>query len=67
MGLATVLRVFRNSSLVTSRGEFKISRVFASRRNAKKARYRFFFTDNGILIYRRRAGKGRITYAYIGE
>jgi hypothetical protein len=23
--------------------------------------------DNGIIIYRRRAGTGRITYAYIGE
>jgi hypothetical protein len=67
MGLATVLRVFKNSSLVTSKGEIKISRVFPNQRSARKARYRFFFTDNGILIYRRRTGTGRITYAYIGE
>jgi hypothetical protein len=67
MGLATVLRVFRNSSLVTSKGEIKISRIFPSRRSAKKARYRFFFTDNGITIYRRHGKTGRITYAYIGE
>jgi hypothetical protein len=65
--LATVLKIFKNSSLITPRGEYKISRVFASRRSAKKARYRFFFTDKGILIYRRRAETGRITYAYIGE
>jgi hypothetical protein len=28
MSVITVLRVFKNSSLITERGEFKISRVF---------------------------------------
>jgi hypothetical protein len=65
--LATVLKIFKNSSIITPRGKYKISRVFPSRRSARKARYRFFFTDNGIIIYRRRAGTGRITYAYVGE
>jgi hypothetical protein len=63
----TVLKIFKNSSLITPRGEYKISRVFPSRRSARKARYRFFFTDNGIIIYRRRTGTGQIQYAYIGE
>jgi hypothetical protein len=67
MSVATVLKVFKNSSLITPRGEYKISRVFPSRRSAKKARYRFFFMDNGICIYRRRGKTGRIQYAYIGN
>jgi hypothetical protein len=67
MGLATVFRVFKNSSLLTTRGEFKISRVFPDGKSAKKAQYRFFFMDNGILIYRRRAKTGRTTYACISE
>jgi hypothetical protein len=66
MGIATVLRVFKNSSLITPQGEFKISRVFPDRKSAKKAHYRFFTVDNGIIIYRRRTGTGRIKYAYIG-
>jgi hypothetical protein len=65
--IATVLKVFKNSSIVTPQGEYKISRIFPSRRSAEKARYRFFFMDNGIRIYRRRTGTGRITYAYIGN
>jgi hypothetical protein len=67
MGLATVLKVFKKSSLITPQGEIKISRVFPSRRSAKKARYRFFFTDNGITIYYRRTRTGQITYACIGD
>jgi hypothetical protein len=66
MELASVLRVFKNSSLITEQGEYRISRVFPSRKKAKKARYRFYAVINGITIYRRRAGTGRITYAYIG-
>jgi hypothetical protein len=53
MGLATVFRVFKNSSLVTPQEEFKISRVFPDRKSAKKAQYRFFTVDNGAIIYRR--------------
>jgi hypothetical protein len=64
---ATVLKVFKNSSLITPQGEYKISRIFPSRRSAEKARYRFFFTDNGITIYRRRSKTGWIQYACIGE
>jgi hypothetical protein len=67
MGLATVFRVFKNSSLLTARGELKISRVFPDGKSAKKAQYRFFFMDKGILIYQRRSKTGRTTYAYIGE
>jgi hypothetical protein len=67
MSIATVLRVFKNSSLITEQGEFKISRVFPDRKSAKKAQYRFFAVDNGIIIYRRRTGTGRITYACIGN
>jgi hypothetical protein len=59
-------RVFKNSSLVTSRGEFQISRVFPDRTSAKKAQYRFFSIDNGIIIYSRRTGTGWMKYAYIG-
>jgi hypothetical protein len=67
MGLATIFRVFRNSSLVTARGELKISRVFPNCKSAKNAQYRFCFMDNGILIYKRRTKTGRIKYACIGE
>jgi hypothetical protein len=37
MSIATVLRVFKNSSLITEQGEFKISRVFDNGRAANKA------------------------------
>jgi hypothetical protein len=67
MGLASIFRVFKNSSIVTDRGEYTISRVFPSRKEAKKARYCFYAVINGITIYRRRAGTDRITYAYIGN
>jgi hypothetical protein len=67
MGLAIVFKVFKGSSLVTSQGEYKISRVFPSRQSARKAQYRFCAVDNGIAIYRRRAKTGRTTYACIGD
>jgi hypothetical protein len=67
MGLATVFRVFKNSSLVTSRGEFKISRVFPDSKSAIQAQYRYFFVDKGILIYRRHTKTGQIKYACIGD
>jgi hypothetical protein len=67
MGLATVFRVFKNSFLVTSRGELQISRVFPDRKSAKKAHYRFFAVDNGIIIYSRHTGTEQIKYAYIGD
>jgi hypothetical protein len=66
MSIATVLKVFRNSSLVTVQGELKISRVFPCCKSAKKARYRFFAIENGIIIYSRRTGAGLVKYAVIG-
>jgi hypothetical protein len=64
-GIVTVLRVFRNSSLVTSRGELRISRVFNSRKTARKARYHYYCTDKGISIYARRDKKGQPVFAVI--
>jgi hypothetical protein len=65
-GLASVFRVFKNSSVITEQGEYTISRVFPSRKSAEKARYRFYAVISGVTIYRRRTGTGRVTYAYIG-
>jgi hypothetical protein len=67
MSIATVLRVFKNSSLVTERGEFKISRVFDNAGVANKARYHYHCTENGIAIYTRNSGKGKSTFAVIGQ
>jgi hypothetical protein len=67
MSISTVLRVFKNSSLITAQGEYKISRVFPSRQKAKKAHYRYFGIDKGILIYSRRTRTGMIKYAVIGN
>jgi hypothetical protein len=39
MSVITVLKVFKNSSLITSQGEFKIDRVFPTGKAANKARY----------------------------
>jgi hypothetical protein len=65
MSVATVLRVFKNSSLITERGEFKISRVFDDGKAARKARYHYHCTDNGIAIYARNDKKGKPTFAVI--
>jgi hypothetical protein len=67
MGLATVFKVFKDASLVTSRGEYQISRVFPTRESAEKARYRFFRIEKGIAIYRRRTKARLVTYACIGD
>jgi hypothetical protein len=64
--VATVLKVFKNSSFVTERGEFKISRVFPNSERAKKAGYHFFIDANGVIIYRRRSGKAPAQYACVG-
>jgi hypothetical protein len=66
MSVATVLRVFKNSSLITAQGEYKISRVFHTRRAARNARYHYFCTDNGISIYIRSNKKGESKFAVIG-
>jgi hypothetical protein len=65
--MATVLRVFKNSSLITAQGEFKISRVFNNRKAAGKARYRYYCIDNGISIYARRSKEGKQKFAIIGD
>jgi hypothetical protein len=67
MNVAIVLRVFKNSSLITERGEFKISRVFNDGKAAKKARYHYHCTDNGIAIYARNSRKRKSTFAVIDQ
>jgi hypothetical protein len=67
MSIAAVLRVFKNSSLITSRGEFKISRIFTDGKAARKARYRYHCTDNGITVYTRRKKPGKSTFAVVGR
>jgi hypothetical protein len=65
MSIATVLRVFKNSSLITERGEFKISRIFDNAGAARKARYHYHCTDNGIAIYARHNKTGRAAFAVV--
>jgi hypothetical protein len=65
--VATVLRVFKNSSLITERGEFKISRVFNDAKAAHKARYQYHCTENGIAIYVRRTNAGTSKFAVAGK
>jgi ribosomal protein L15E len=67
MCITNIFRVFKNASLVTRRGEIKISRVFSSGYAAQKARYVYYCSDNGILIYARRVAKGKTLYALIGD
>jgi hypothetical protein len=67
MSVATVLRVFKNSSLIIPQGEFKISRVFPSGKAARKARYHYHCTDNGVSIYARNGRKGKSTFAVIDQ
>jgi hypothetical protein len=67
MNIATVLRVFKNSSLVTEQGEYKISRVFDNAGAANKARYHYHGIENGITIYTRRTNAGISTFAIVGE
>ena len=51
MNIATVLKVFKNSSIVTPQGEYKISRVFDNAGAANKAGYVHHITSGGIEIY----------------
>jgi hypothetical protein len=67
MGIATVLRVFKNSTLVTAQGEFRISRVFPTVKAANKARYYYYRTENGAALYIRRASTGENKFAVVGE
>jgi hypothetical protein len=65
MNIAAVLRVFKNSSLITERGEFKISRVFDNGGAARKAWYHYHCTEKGIIIYARRNKTGRSLFAVV--
>jgi hypothetical protein len=65
MNAATVLRVFKNSSLVTEKGEFKINRVFDDDKATSKARYRYHCTVNGITVYSRRGKTGKSIFAVV--
>jgi hypothetical protein len=67
MSIATVLRVFKNSFLITERGECKISRVFDNAGAAHKVRYYYHGTENGIAIYARKGRKGKTTFAVIDQ
>jgi hypothetical protein len=67
MSVATVLRVFKNSSLVTEQGEFKISQVFPTSKAARKARYQYHCTENGVAIYTRRTNTGTNKFAIIDK
>jgi hypothetical protein len=67
MSITTVLRVFKNSSLITEQGAYKISRVFNDDTAARRARYQYHHTDNGITIYARRNRKGKSTFAVIDQ
>jgi hypothetical protein len=67
MSIASVFRVFKNSTLITARGELKISRVFPTCKAAKKAQYRYYDTDNGTMIFIRRSKNGLRKYAIIGD
>jgi hypothetical protein len=63
MTVASVLRVFKNSFLVTGQGEIKISRVFDDGKAARKARYRYYLTVNGVAVYARRNKAGNTLFA----
>jgi hypothetical protein len=67
MNVAAVLRVFKNSSLITEQGEFKISRIFDNAGAARKARYRYHCTENGIAIYARCNKTGKSIFAVVDQ
>jgi hypothetical protein len=63
----TVLRIFKNSTLIMPQGEFKISRIFPTGKAANKAGYVSHCTSNGIDIYTRRNSNRKARFAVIGE
>jgi hypothetical protein len=67
MSVATVLKVFKNSSLVTEQGEIKINRVFDNAGAAHKARYHYHCTENDIAIYTRRNKSGNQLFAVVDK
>jgi hypothetical protein len=67
MNMITVLKVFKDSSLLTERGEFRISRVFPDGRAARKARYYYHSDEGGVVIYARRGKSGGLIFAAADE
>ena len=67
MNVATVLSVFKNSSLITPQGEYKISRVFDNAGSANKAGYVHHITSNGIEIYAKSRHKKAARFAVIDD
>jgi hypothetical protein len=67
MSIATVFKVFKDSSLITPRGEFKIGRIFLTKKAALKARYYYHCTESGTDIYIHRNHAGKKRFAVIGE
>jgi hypothetical protein len=65
MNVATVLKVFKNSSLITEQGEYKISRVFDNAGAANKAGYVYHITSGGVEIYARGRHKRAVRFAVI--
>jgi hypothetical protein len=67
MNVITALKVFGGSSLLTERGELKISRVFPDAKAASKARYYYYGVEEGIAVYARRGKTGGRLFAVAGE
>jgi hypothetical protein len=67
MNAVSVIKVFKNSSLITEQGEFKISRIFDNAGAANKARYHYHGIENGIAIYARRTNVGTYKFAIVGK
>jgi hypothetical protein len=67
MSIATILRVFKNSSLATEQGEFKINRAFDNAGAARKAWYHYHCTENDITIYARRNKLGNQLFAVVDK
>jgi hypothetical protein len=67
MSLATVLKVFKKSSLITKQGEFKINRVFHTVNAVQDAGYRYCGKVNNITLYARRGKTGNTTFAMVDE
>jgi hypothetical protein len=67
MCVATVLKVFKDSSLIMPQGELKISRVFRNGKAAKKARFVYYCSSNGVVIYTRCTATGKTKYAVIDD
>jgi hypothetical protein len=66
MNVIIALKVFKNSSLITPQGEFKISRVFPSAEDAGKTGYVRHCTSSGVDIYTKKGGAAA-RFAVIGK